>query len=66
MNHSLFPNTDADEYDTDAVQVDFVSNGIKWRQTDTTNNNPSGGTFIYMAWAEAPFVNSNGVPCNAR
>ena len=28
--------------------------------------NESGGTFIYAAFAEAPFVNLNGVPCNAR
>ena len=66
MDNSLFPNTTAVEYDTDAVAVDFLSNGIKWRQTDLTNNNPSGGTFIYIAFAEAPFVNSKGVPCNAR
>ncbi len=26
----------------------------------------SGGTYIYAAFAEAPFVNSNGVPGNAR
>ncbi len=26
----------------------------------------SGGTFVYMAFAEAPFVNSKGVPANAR
>ena len=28
--------------------------------------NGSGYGFIYMAFAEAPFVNSNGVPNNAR
>ena len=44
---------------------DFVSNGFKIRGTNT-NKNGSGGTYIYMAFAEAPFVNSNGVPCNAR
>ena len=43
---------------------DILSNGFKPRGTNTTND--SGGTFIYMAFAEAPFVNSNGVPCNAR
>jgi len=66
INNSLFPNTSASEYDTDSVGVDFLSNGIKWRQTDTTNNNPSGGVFIYMAWAESPFVTSGGVPATAR
>ena len=42
-----------------------VSNGWKTRNT-YTHYNESGGTFIYAAFAEAPFVNSNGVPCNAR
>ena len=23
-------------------------------------------TYIYCAWAKAPLVNSEGVPCNAR
>jgi hypothetical protein len=44
---------------------DFLSNGFKIRQTDQTWNK-SGSTYVYMAFAEAPFVNSNGVPCNAR
>ena len=30
------------------------------------NFNADGGEYIYMAFAESPFVNSNGVPCNAR
>ena len=45
--------------------MDFLSNGIKFRNTDGTFNN-SSKEYIYMAFAEAPFVNSNGVPCNAR
>ena len=65
---SIFPNSNASEYDTTAVGVDFLSNGIKWRQTDTTNNNPSGGTFIYMAFAEEPLVANVGasIPATAR
>jgi len=53
--------------DTEAsfAGVDFVSNGISIK-TSNTNFNDSGGTYIYLAFAEAPFVNSNGVPCNAR
>ena len=43
--------------------VDFLSNGFKWRIANGDCNN---GTYVYMAFAEAPFVNSNGVPCNAR
>jgi hypothetical protein len=45
--------------------VDFISNGVKIRDSSATIN-ASGGTYVYMAFAEAPFVNSNGVPCNAR
>ena len=43
---------------------DFLSNGFKFRDAD--HNNGDGVPYIYMAFAEAPFVNSNGVPCNAR
>jgi len=45
--------------------IDILSNGFKLRGSSTAIN-ASGGTYIYMAFAEAPFVNSNGVPCNAR
>ena len=51
--------------ETSANRIDFTSNGFKLRGTWTVINN-SGDTYIYMAFAEAPFVNSNGVPCNAR
>ena len=44
--------------------VDFLSNGFKWR-IDGANQNSSGDTFIYAAFAKAPIVNSNGVPSNA-
>ena len=50
---------------TGGDRVDFLSNGFKIRNTWTSINN-SGSKIIYMAFAEAPFVNSNGVPCNAR
>ena len=47
------------------TEVDFVSNGVKIRGTGS-DLNASGGSFIFAAFAEAPLVNSNGVPCNAR
>jgi len=50
---------------TSGVKFDLLSNGFKARVSDAEGNS-SGGDFIYMAFAEAPFVNSNGVPCNAR
>ena len=47
--------------------VDFTSNGFKWRRSGTANAvNGSGGTYIYMAFAKAPLVGSNNVPCTAR
>ena len=44
---------------------DMLSNGFKIR---ITNNflNGSGNELIYMAFAEAPLVGSNNVPCTAR
>ena len=45
-------------------EVDFLSNGFKWRDNDGASN--ASNTYIYMAFAESPFVNSNGVPNNAR
>ena len=45
--------------------ADFYSNGFKLRNGGAAGNN-SGSTFIYLAFAESPFVNSKGVPTNAR
>ena len=44
---------------------DFVSNGFKARGTGIGFNS-SGGSFIYMAFAESPFVTSSGIPTVAR
>ena len=38
--------------------VDFISNGFKLR-TSHAERNASGGTYIYAAFAESPFKNSN-------
>jgi hypothetical protein len=61
----LYANLTGTEYDGDALGLDLLSNGFKFR-VNTSEWNGSGDTHIYMAFAEAPFVNSNGVPCNAR
>ena len=63
VDDSIYPNTTATE-NTNHI-IDFLSNGFKIRDSDGTVNS-TGNTYIYMAFAEAPFVNSNGVPCNAR
>ena len=45
--------------------MNILSNGFKLIQSGAEIN-ASGGTFIYMAYAEQPFANSNGVPATAR
>jgi len=45
--------------------LDMLSNGFKARTTDGSIN-ASGGTYIYMAFAENPFVSSKGIPTTAR
>ena len=47
------------------LKLDFLSNGFKLRQTDGALNG-SGLSYIYMAFAEAPLVGTNNVPCTAR
>jgi len=63
MDNYLVPNSNGAEGSADFL--DFTSNGIKIRNTFTSSNN-SGSNFIYMAFAEHPFVSSEGVPCTAR
>ena len=60
----LNPNASTTE-DTSNTPFDFLSNGFKLRRTGNVFNT-SGHVYIYMAFAEAPFVNSKGVPANAR
>jgi len=55
-------NTTAAE--ADSQQIDLLANGFKIRTNDA-GYNASGGTYVYMAFADAPFVNSNGVPATA-
>ena len=67
VNTKLFSsNSDGDVTSQNAC--DFVSNGIKFRDnaTNAFATNVSGGTYIYMAFAENPFVTSTGVPATAR
>ena len=45
--------------------TDFLSNGFKLKST-AAGNNGNGTTYIYMAFAEAPLVGNNNVPCTAR
>ena len=60
---NVYPNANNAEGDTNAI--DLLSNGFKHRTTGA-GSNASGATYIYMAWAESPFVSSEGVPTTAR
>jgi len=51
--------------DSGTAWCDFTANGFKWIASDGLQNT-SGGTYIYAAFAEAPLVNSEGIPGNAR
>jgi hypothetical protein len=59
----LHPNVNNAENTAD--DTDFLSNGFKLRAT-ALGMNASGSTYIYMAFAEAPLVGTNNVPCTAR
>ena len=65
--YGLRPNLDLEESayggGGTAGAVDFVSNGFKIRESGTNINN---GTYIYMAFAENPFVSSTLIPTTAR
>jgi hypothetical protein len=66
-NYYVEPNnSNAESADTDKILL--LSNGFKFISTSTSWN-ASGGTYIYMAFAEQPFVTSttNGsIPATAR
>ena len=53
------------EADNTGKNLDILSNGIKIK-TANGELNTSGGTYIYMAFAENPFVTSTGIPALAR
>ena len=52
-NSIILPNTSAAEYSPDA-KIDILSNGFKVRD-NSGDSGSSGGTYIYAAFAEAPF-----------
>ena len=48
-----------------SASIDLLSNGIKIRNSDVSRN-ASGGTYIYMAFAEHPFIGDGTNPVTAR
>ena len=61
----LRPNTTGSQTTGTNNTVDHLSNGFKLRFTGGSING-SGLSYIYMAFAEHPFVTSTGVPTTAR
>ena len=55
----------ANDAESSGLTFDFLSNGFKCRSNDPSLN-ASGGTYIYMAFAEHPYVSSKGVPVTAK
>jgi len=57
LTQSIYPNLSNAEAN-DGATLDLVSNGFKWRRGGVDQNG-SGGTYIYMAFAENPFKYSS-------
>ena len=55
----------ANDAETGTGRLSLLSNGFKIT-TSSGNLNGSGNSFIYMAFAESPFVTSTGIPTTAR
>ena len=67
MYHAIYGNDNGAESTTDnaSEEIDFLANGFKMRSS-AQQLNASGQVYVYLAFAESPFVNSNGIPNNAR
>jgi hypothetical protein len=65
VTRQLQPNLNDAENNVTNSPLDFLSNGIKIRNTSGHDNTNNGG-YIYMAFAESPFVSSEGVPTTAK
>ena len=65
MRKRLLANNNSILDESDDNAIDILSNGFKLR-TDSGGFNQDGRDMVYMAFAESPQVNSNGVPNNAR
>jgi hypothetical protein len=65
LNHQYLFVDQPDSEGTNSYGVDFLSNGFKMRN-NFSESNYNGQTYIYMAFAENPFVTSTGIPTTAR
>jgi hypothetical protein len=65
-NQILYANLTQADGTGDAIVTDLLSNGFKLRSGTNGNANTSGSTYIYMAFAEHPFVGDGTSPVTAR
>ena len=58
------PNSNDGE-STSGMQLNLTANGFKIK-TSSTACNSNGDSYIYLAFAQHPFVTSSGVPVGAK
>ena len=63
-NYRVYSNNNYAHDDSEVI-FDFYANGFKIRG-DQSDTNANGQTYIFMAFAENPFVTSTGIPACAR
>ena len=60
----LLADDNAAEAESASNGIDFLSNGFKFRGAGALIN--AASTYVYIAFARAPFVNSSGIPITAH
>jgi hypothetical protein len=63
MDLRLLANTSGADDQSSDNNIDFLSNGFKFRSSAGWN---ASATYIYMAFAEQPLVGTNDIPATAR
>ena len=67
VNNINADTTTAESGNNNLAALDILSNGFKNRQGAGTGINDSGSTYIYMAFAEHPFIGTSSInPVTAR
>ena len=65
MDKQLWAHSTSSEATSSSYYLDFLSNGFKIRSSHG-GYNTDDDTYIYMAFAEQPFVTSTGIPATAK
>ena len=66
LSLQLYSDTTEVDYNLAARGPDFLSNGFKLRQEAGYGSNNDGQRYIYMAFAEHPFIGNGTSPATAR